>query len=602
MNQNDDLLREQILNPKSEGEKNQVEQIKKFSEDPEEIIRFRKDLQKVKESYSQHQNDTEDSDSKSNAGRRQIQLTPKRRRYDLPVIEEKKASFFHVFFNLFSLLRLFKGKYKNSTMVDFSFVNFLSNGSFFSPSRNVALFVQKEIIPLQEMMRPFLRNVYQYGWRDKKGKKILDPYSFNLLAEFERLQNKNHVEDFLQYLNQPAKAMEKLNYFLGYYFSITETQADEHSLLNSLKIVITRMVSDDETALSGKNAKLLLKLAEEFISLPIKEKMITPLLESYLARPLDIGDIEQLIKFKSISTTEYYADPQLKARMKILEEKYKKYLEEKKEKTTNLVNNVYALAKALEFRRDHNGNKVLLVDYAASKKRNMIKGLMESLDLFSHQKPFLTVEFFFDVYFPLIQSSITVKKDFRERRTMEISFFASDVFSEEFHNIDSSRDYLRKFAEKFQTKENIFETSLNDLTEEQNYQIIVINNVADQFYSIGSKLIKYFSAQIPENQMTEEVITETNLGKRRSIFESYFLHGLPHKKDFQTEYDFFQKTMYEILQEIQAFCFQYAYSYEHQQRQFKSSDSRQKTFKNLLAEKNKLETELEALKKGEEID
>lgn len=602
MGSDNELFRDQVLNPQSEGERHQVDKIKKFSENPDEILKFRKDLDNMSQGLAPQKEENSSIGAKgtkvSSASRGK---SLKRRRYDKRVVKENKRSFFYILMNIFTILGEFAQKYRKKKNVQASILNQLANGSFLYPSKATAEFVSRDIIPLQEMLRPFMRAIYQYGWRNVDGSLLHKPFEFNLIAEFERLQSKRYLDDYLANRHNPAKAVERINHFIGYYFGIAQDPSYKDQLINALKRSITSMATEESSYFSGQNGKLVLNMAEDFWSLPIIPDLMVPLFESYLARPLTEEELLNLLELEEISSSEYFADPQLKARMQVLADKMKKFVQDKKKKIQEQLSNIQTITEALTVQKEYNTKMLLLVDFAANQKRNLMKGFTDAYDLFSYQKPYLSSQYFFETYVPLLYGELLVRKEPSDINTITIQLFDLMAFREELDNITASREYMQNFAEKFQTKDDIFEIPFTGLTEEQNYQIVVLNNVADQFFRIGQKLKNYLQSESQESKLVQNPVKKEDFGKFRSIYDSYYLHSFPNMShDFLRDFQLYQKQLSGLLYETMAFCLQYTYYFEHQKRNYKAGDEREKTLKELVSQKSTLENEQNKLIEQEE--
>jgi hypothetical protein len=607
-NEQEDLLRNQLRNPKSEGEKAQVDKIRKLSEDPDEIIQFKKDLINTKEKYAKKYSDNETGPERSEINLRTPEppvrkTTQKRRRADQKAFQQERPGFFQVLVNLLSLISLFKSKYSAEKKIRFSFFNYFTNGSFFFPDYTVFKFARTELIPILETLKPIAREMYDWGWCDAHGKRVLDPYGFNLISQFERLLDKRILEEALVHQYAPEKIIESLNNFTKQYFTLIVKKENRKLLAVNVKKILGIMQEAEVREISQENIRLFTRLMDELFEKPVEQNFLVPIFESHMGRPLAENEYKNWLETEPLSSSEYYADPRLMAAMRVKEEAYEKYLSGKIHSLKSTLALIAEVRNDLEF-KVVKGKELFfnLIDYAVQKKYSTFKGFPVLEDLLPHQKCFFCTLFFVDTYDSFLSKDLKVKKDLSEQKTVDIRLFDHTLFENDLDHLFNSTDQLKRIAEKGY-RGDIFSPSVEekDISKEHKNHLNILNNIADIYFSIGIKINKYFSNEAKVKDDARP-LTEDQLGKIISAYDQYLIFQIPSKKDFREGYYFFQKRIRDILTEIRAFCFQYTYNFEYQFRKFKFESQRKKTLKKLLSEKVILEKIQKSLESGEDVD
>lgn len=602
----EDLFKRQLSDPKSLGEKGQVDKIKRFSNDAQEIIQFKKELVHTREKIQSNQIEEEKAQEKKEESPKLHFSIPapklKRRRSDKPTFVKSKPKFLAVFMNILSLISLFKNKYKKSKRVRFSIFNFLTNGSFFHPDLSVTIFAQQEIISLQELLQPFLKEIYAWGWCDIKGKRILDPFGFNLISECERLMDKKSVEEFLYFPSNAEKSIGSLNAFIRYFYSVMESEENFILLLSNIQKILTVMSVSKEKTRVLENFKLISNLLNEMKNKNIEKNFLIPIFECFLSRPILKKEIESLVEIDSISTTEYYADARLFASMKSKEEQYEKYIAAKTKKIKALLDLIYIIKKDLNFEvKKATGDETNLMNYAVSKNLSKYKGLPHFESLQTHHKTFLAINYFLETYNFFLSKSVEIKKSIADEKALEVTIFDRRVFESEIYYLQNTTQRLLEIAEK-SFRGDIFAPASpeGETADTMKIFLTALNTIADQVYSIGEKLNKYSDIHA-KMKVDEGPISSSDLGKEKSLYHDYIVYQIPKRK-FSDGYYFFQKKISDILLEIRAFCFQYTYHFESLYRNFPPEHNRQSSLKNLVSDQSNFEKKLKSLEKGDDVD
>ncbi len=601
----DSLFKEKFSRPLSQGEKEQVDRLRQFSSNPDEILQVRKSLQdsqnrQTKEEFNPASETEEDANRIANLREQTYPPTPQRRKYDKPMLTRKRKSFFEILFNIFSINNQFAQKYIRSKKVSFGFFNILSNNSFYFPSPEVIRLVDRELIPLVDLLQPMIKKIYLFGWCDSKGKRFFGPFDFNLISELERAMNRRYLENFLIHRLNPVKSLESLFPFLGYYLSITSKPDQIETVKQNIKTALTFMSGSPEDNLQTKDKKTINVLLDQFFSAQITEDFITPILECYYARPILQFDPYDFFQIEPISSTEFYADSKLLFRMKLKEENYRKQLFKKENEIQQQIKFLSAIQEALIYQRTSNQGNIDLIDFACQYHLAKIKGFSFVSNLFSHHKSYLATLFFMESYRLFLDKEIVlIPKKMPEgelasnnaRQEFERALlFDSEIFSSEILALQNSLTPLQKIADKNFPKDDIFEKYQDDKNSEIFYYLITLNNVADQFYQIGEKIYRYLQA--PQDCKEESsALTFDEMGLLFSYYHHHEVKELSESADFHFNYLFFQKKISNILYEIMSFAFQYCFHYENQHRVFASESNRKKTLKSFLKDRSSLEEE-----------
>jgi hypothetical protein len=605
----EDIFRKQILDPLSEGELFQVEKIRKLSEDPEDILIFKQELvdlksKMIKESpaFALSQNLAE-VDKLAPADIQHPRPHPKKRKTDDKVFIKTKPGFFQVLLNIFSLLSQFRNKYRKQRKVRFSILNFLKNSSFFFIDDSVIFFAEKEILPLLNLLHPFVRAIYEWGWCDAKGKRILIPLDFNLISNFERFINKRSLEQFFHFPRNPAKSMVALNGFIHYYYELIHDQVHFERLMLNIKKILFLMVDNKSENISMETVKTILKMIMEFSKMNLERNFLIPVFESFVGHPVLNSETKSLIKITPISISEYYADSRLSSIMKAKEEQYKKYIESKLAKSKELLNLIQNAKRDLDYKIEHSkGHFLSLIEHAVFKKYSIYKGFPNFEDLLPHQKCFFAALYFIETYEGFLTSAMKVKKDITREDIIEARIFELSVFKHELEFIFGALNKLRHIAEKGFTGDIFSHLSKDgELTNEMKIHLSNLDSVADMFFFLGYKIYRYFKGNLKKKEEAQPLNAD-EMGSMLSFYDQYVIFQISTKKDFNEGYYFFQKKISDILMEIKAFCFQYVYHFENQYRKFQGDSDRSKTLKAMISEISLLEKKIKTLENGDDAE
>lgn len=594
-----DLFNDTFFNPKSEGEREQVSRLQQISENPEDILKFKKKLIDAQKSLQNEPGETKQNEEEEYSDRLDHQTdrpyppTPQRRRYDRNILKKQKDGFFKILLSIFQRMDKLAAKYIANRRVSFSVLNLLKNNSFFYPNQSVAAFVERDLIPTINHLSPWIKTIYSWGWCDKNGKKVLKPFEFNLISDFERVLNKGYLDNFLIYRHSPAKALQHLNYFLGYLYSILSDKKN----VEQLKLSISKTLNQHNAQESGENAikdsKKINNLIDYFFSLDISHDLTIPLLESYYGHAVNFFNAQDFFELEKISKSEYQADAKLKMTMFSREKAYLKKIESESKLLKKEITNLEYIQKALLFQRESPQSKMDLIDFAAQERISKLKGFNFVSDLKAHHKTFASTLFFLDSYRLFLDSPITIKQDQQDTIKLHIQFFDKEVFSNEIYTIEKSVKQLHTISMKLIPKDDLFSAFHGDQNSEKFYFLITLNHVADQYFSIAEKLHSYLNNNSEE--LSEEPLRSSELSKYKSIHDNTIVVEIKENSDFRSNYLFFQKTYAHVLYEIMSFCYQYTYNFENRHRAFSADSARKKTLKSQLDVRSKLEVQLQEL-------
>ena len=601
---NNDLSFEDVIRGNfSDSEQGKIEKFLKISESPAEIASYKKRILSPKGplEIQMAARAVHTEDIFSNLGdMSEVQHADKnRRRHDQKALYKRvyplyKARLFQVLFRSSALNRHFRDKYHDREMILFRFMNLFKFGTPFYPGEAVCRFVLGYIIPVQRILKPFMKRMYNQGWCNAKGQRILEPYEFNLIVECERCMDVNAANSFLNNRSNPPRAIAAMNSFLGSYYAIVHNPDNVRALLNSVKKILQHIrpgQSDRAVAVQ------LTGMLHDFFNGDIEENFLIPLFESYLCRTLTVSVLDSMMAIRPVSRTEYYADHKLTDAMSAREEEYRKQLFQTKKELKEELDFLETAQAALDqktVKHDPRGpTNVLVLSLAIESGLKMIPGFPMYGDFLPQHRALFAAQYFISTLAHVLTKKLEIGTSPTDPRSTSAVLFQGDVFISELRSISSNLKNMRQIAER-----PFIDDIINEIPKRMGKDIVihrhVLNLVADSFYSIGRKLFLYGTA--PDDAVSRNIpLTLKDFGMYRTQYERCFLLASPQQVKMAVGRNLFQKSIKEILLEITAFCIQYVYNFECAFRMFEPDSNRQDTLKNMLSAHAFLKDNLKAL-------
>jgi chaperonin cofactor prefoldin len=213
-NSDDKYLYKVFERPETLGEQNQAERLKRFSRDPNDILKTREKLEKLKEDLQEKYENQENTIRRYNRGKLFV-ITP--------------PSFLEQIFLYSKVKEKFKQKYGKRRKIKSSFFNLLLRQSLFFPGDEVIKYLEREGMQIIGFLKPVMKILYEAGWLDVKGKTILSPEEFNLIHRAKNIVEDENIEDFLKKKDDPnhgEKYALSIKYTLDTFSDIKASQRE----------------------------------------------------------------------------------------------------------------------------------------------------------------------------------------------------------------------------------------------------------------------------------------------------------------------------------------------------------------------------------------
>ena len=527
---------------------------------------------------------------------------PSRRRYDNTIVyntadsyekikklEYKKhqESFFSLLFNYFKRQHLFFENYGLFSPVELSLWQLITQGNPFQLSSSVYSYIKNEIIPKQQYLRPIITKIYQWGWCDPIGRRILKPLEFNLISNTQRVMDATYCEDFLVGPFHPEKSISKLDFFLAYYFSIAYDSANTITLFEASQNILPIIAAEQPDVFELEEIDTILDNLRSFFSQETEDKFVIPLFETYYGHP--IQNIRTYITPIQISDQEYYAEESLKQAMRLKERQYHKRLEQQSQDlsfTLAMLDTIqqdlkkdFSYFSQASTKKNYGGNHKPLIEYIVERGATQLKISPESCN--PQQRAYLAIQFFIQHYAPILTEILDMRETFASPKLETSALFRDDLFKEEIKIIRENLIQVTNIAGTTSEKK-LFKLPNEQLSNEELSNLNLLNNIADQYFSIAKKLYMYLHDS--DKEISGYPLASVDLEKYKSKFHHHILYSLSGTK---TNNLFSQhlvtRVIASILEEIRCFCFQYTYEFESDYRSFAPQSERQETLKTIVA-------------------
>ncbi len=535
----------QFNNPITEGEKAQVNRIKKYSEDPLEIKQIRQKLENAgygEKKPIQQKKKSPIIYSKKNP-------IPQRRKEDTPVIFIKKKGFFRTLIILITGQSPILTKKDNSRNLKSSIFSFFKYGCVYILQESVVKFVSGYIIKWQEKLKKIFDMLYKAGWRTESGMKYLSPEEFNLITICSRLANEHSLHEII-YQPENTKYIFKIsNAFIHYYYQIVNTGVNK--LITSFQNALYTYIMNAPELNLKNTPEYYANFIKEFFDGRIEKDFIIPLLEAVTGEIKTINNLRRETRVSLIDTNNYRAEPELLTLMRSRAEQYKtKSIKLKKdiEKEIFFINTV--LIDLQKFFKIQNKSisaidiALLLSSNILSKQKNVIREI-------------IAVVTYFNEYFTPI---ITMSFPSRLQGRMEyIQLFTKHVFLDDVNVILLKIEELKPYTNHEQYKNLLKELSVTDT--QQLTCATAIGDICNSFYSIGKKLLTA-TTYSEKKKIAVKPIDITEINKFTIPFQDYnILHQVQNQKNEEI-FSIKNKTVNEIIEHIRIFCFNFIKEYE----------------------------------------
>jgi hypothetical protein len=581
-NSDDKYLYKVFERPETLGEQNQAERLKRFSKDPNDILKTREKLEKLKEDLQEKYENQENIIRRYNRGKLFV-ITP--------------PSFLEQIFLYSKVKEKFKQKYGKRRKIKSSFFNLLLRQSLFFPGDEVIKYLEREGMQIIGFLKPVMKILYEAGWLDVKGKTILSPEEFNLIHRAKNIVEDENIEDFFRHYKRPIDVIEKLKRFLSNFFLITLEEGYTTKLIEAIYKSIEKILTDEEL----KNQKReIIGYIEMLFGGDFEENVIFPTIESAYLRPFSKKELKKFIVLPPMDLN-YEADPKLSSTMEARKKRYKKELKDK----------IEAIKEEIEFINDLKSSLSYKLTLPSDKKADILQAIIhiiyegDKATIIKVQKNIVSYILSLIQAFNLIYSFIlegNVKIRALNGEIKEVFIFDETLFQQELETIRKYQANISTFSKKGYNMNILKKEELND---EERVFINILNHINDAFFFIGEKLYKAIKGHTSQKKVLPqtgdfhiEPLSEKTLGKAMiPFFDNQLVHMATGGMGIK--YSLNNKKIYEILEEIKAFSFSFAYKFEYQYRNFSShvrfESLRDKIEKinNLMEEKAKLEKEFQ---------
>lgn len=556
-------LKKVMESPEGEFERAQSRRLRAFSTRYEEIISIRKKLKEIKDDLEA----SEESLSFQKEMFRSGDEIPKfrNRYYDRSVLKVRPRGYFGRLSHYFELKRQFKEKYRKSSPVSSSIINYVIHGAPFYPSETVCSFVQ-EILILQEELREPVRRMYTSGWLDRIGADVLTPLEFNLISELERLTADPSIFNFLIHRKKPQIAIVKINPFLGYFLSLTRSPQHRSKLYNAARKSLQKIASPDMRD-AAKIDNIVFRI-EKFLSEQTLIRFIIPLFECAFMKPMSAEEIQAMASLDEVDETCYRADAKLievmDERKRLFNEALKKNIFLLEEELNFVLDLKASIETSYELPGDRSGNflEYLLYYYyqtknlpAPHKDSNIAITAGDLCDIFTLS------------YETVLSEGVSIKiaNDMKAVRLFEKSLFQREIDA-----IRTNRRSLISYDRKRYTPHILYSDSREG---EEAFFLKSLAEIADSFYSIGEKLYRVVKgndeSSLREEKTTDTFINAQTIGKTRIPFAAHTILGRESSQMYT--YTVANRKVREVLEDIKMFAFNFAHAFEHRKREFSTS-------------------------------
>jgi len=544
--QNNDF-EEQFNNPKTKGEKEQINRIKKFSDNPAEIKQIRKKLESA--GYGAKKPVRWKNPDTGPIIYNRKNPMPQRRKEDSPVFIAKKQGFFKTLIKLFTGQSPILTKKDNARYLKTSVICFFKFGCGYILHENVIKFVSRYIIKWQEKLKPIVDMLYKAGWRTESGRKYLSPFEYNIISTCARLTDEHRLHEVV-YQPENTKYIFKIsNAFIHYYYQIVNT--DVNKLINSFQNALyTYILNASELKLKNK-PEYYANFIKEFFDGRVEKDFIRPLIEAVTGDIKTISNLKKESRVSLIDTNNYRADPGLITTMKFRAEQYKAKSEKLKEDIDAEIWFIDTVLKDLQKFFKLQNKSVTAIDLALllssgilTKQKNVIREIIA------------LVTFFNEYFTPIITMSFPSRL---QGRMEYVQLFTKYVFGDNVSMILLKTEELKPYMNHEQYNNLIKELSISDTGQLK--CATIIGDICNNFYSIGEKLltVETYSAK---KKVAVKPIDLMDINKFTIPFQEY---NIMHQVQNQKKEEIFtikNKTVREIIDHIRIFCFNFIKEYE----------------------------------------
>ena len=574
--------------PKTIGEKVQVEKIKTYSKDPDEVIKIKQKLEKLglkQELLNFNSPINFKKDLQPIRIPKKVHYKRREDEFEFPI---KKAGFLKKLVWIFTKSNIFKYKYPDTKLVKTSFISLILFGNCFILGNYVQKFLLEYIINWQELFKPVLKIIYKSGWRNKIGKLILTPKEFNILGTCERLANERGITEILFKPKNTIYIYNKSSLFFNYYYQII--QAGTKNLISSFIKAMQPLAGEDNSEQFRNEIEGYCTRIFNFFDNRVENSFIIPILEAMTGEALIPEKVKANSKITLLETKEYRAHERLRVMMKSREEKYnnkiKKIIRELEIELVVLE----PISKDIQFKYQTVDRYYSPIEIALN-----AMGKEDSDHCIKHIS---TVIEFFDKYYAPV---LTMRVPIRMEGSIEYAeIFTKEVFSESYSKIIE----LKKEIENYMT-DPFSECIKLDPSKESytiNQCIITVSKICDQLFNIGKKLYKS-SSSIKLEKTSFRPIDPITLGKINIPYYDRTIYS-ENKENAKYEFSLNGKNVKQVLEEIRIFCMYFVISFEPPFRYIleESENKKKKTLYIRIIEKEEIKTLLEKFKNGENID
>lgn len=574
--------------PLTEGEKEQVDKIKKYSTDPDEVIKIRQQLDKLasdRELFDFSKPLDIKNEILSERASKESRFRRREDEFEFPV---SKAGFFRKFLWLFTKKSLFKAKYPDKSLVKTSFSSLIFFGNSLVLGKYVQKFITEYIFKWQKLFKPVLKVIYRSGWRNRAGKPILTQKEFNIIGTCERLANTRGISEALYSPANTNYIFKKSCLFLNYYYQIV--QAGSKLLISSFVKAMKALADEHKVDAFRNSIEEYCTHLFNFFDLRVENSFIIPLLEAMSGETLFPDQARSKSKITILEINEYRAPEKLKLIMKAREESYNNRINKIANQLKAEIAFLEPISADLEYKYFLHDKYFSPIEFALTimgnrKSEHCIQNMYTSI-------------LFFDKYFAPF---ITMRVPIRMEGSMEYAeIFTKEVFEDNYSKIVKLKNELKKyFDEKFSEciKAELLKSSIDT-----GKCIKLVSEICDEFFDMGKKLLKSMTAVV-KGKITFRPIDPASLGKINIPYFDRTIHGEGKNND-KAEFTLNGMLVKQAMEQIRVFCINFVVYFEPPFRysSAKGDNKKKKTLYIRIISKDELKSILERFENGEDID
>ncbi len=574
----------QFHNPKTRGEADQINKLKKLSTSSNELLKVRKRLERAGYGEQQKEKITIKDGPIIKSSKRKL---PQRRKEDQSVFKKNRLGFFKAFFRILTKRTSFFEHHKKN-LIKADLISLFKYGCGYVLDSEAVRFVKEEVIIWQDLMKPIINPVYKAGWRNSDGIKFLEPIEFNIIGYCARLVNDRGILEILYQPSNTKNIFNQSNSFIQYYYKLL--YADINKIVNSFtKAILTFKKEYPDYEIPIKPDECVEKI-KEFFDSKVEENFIVPLLSAMSGQNYTIEQARTEANIDSIVDDDYLADAHLKTKMKLREEKYKK-------KVKHFIKTLKTEIEFLVNIKDDKGKKYVF----AQKKLNIID-ISIYLNAFNSNKEkhvirelYGAIAFFNDYFAPFLFLSVKARK---QGSAENIQLFEKNVFSKDYASILKLFEMIKSFVNKPEYSQCTKDVDKSDT--EKIKCTSIINDICDFFFNIGEKI-----SQVLNDTHTKRVSykpldilhLKTNELPYSDYTSMHKIKNMEKEKIFTID----GIKVMDVLEMIKAFCFSFIKYFESPYVYKDDKVLEKYTIQARLEKQEKYTEILERLLNGEEI-